>query len=332
MPANKRIFYAVQQVGFSKLGQNVFTSVKGLQSAGVNTKFNLEQVFEIGQISIYENIEGIPDIEVTLEKVLDGYPLIYHLATNGSTSATLAGRSNTRSTVGLSIYSDLQDSASGTPISQCTMSGVYVSSVSYNFQVQGPSTESVTLVGNNKVWNNTFTASGFLNNDAPPAAVGVAMRENVVFGSAGCKLPNDVPGISASGTNELSGGEYGAHIQSIRVSTNLGREPLYELGRRAPYHRYATFPVEVSCDIECYSITGDSVAALEEAINLSDRTIKIVCQDGTTIDLGSKNKLDNISYTGANAGTGGGNATTTYAYRNFNDMKVTASHDPSALS
>ena len=332
---NKRLFYAVQQAGLSICGANTFTSIHGLQSIGINTRFNLEQVFEIGQLALYENIENIPDIEATLEKVLDGYPLIYHLATTGATSASLSGRSNIKATLGLSVYSDVQDSASGTPLAQCTMSGVYVSSLDYTFPTNGNCTESITLVGNNKLWSNTFTATAFTNLDEPLAIAGsggVQRREDVLFGSAGCKLPQDIPGISASGTNELSAGDYLAHIQSMRVSTNLGREQLFELGRRGPYHRYVTFPIEVRTDIEIISLQGDNITANEEASsNLTNRTIIIKTRDGTNIDLGTKNKLASVTYGGANAGTNGGNAVATYSYSNFNDMSVTHPEDPSNL-
>ena len=72
--ANNRIFYAVQQVGFRPDGAadaTNFTALHGVQSVGMTTNFNLSQVFELGQISIYENIEDIPDVEVSLTKVLD---------------------------------------------------------------------------------------------------------------------------------------------------------------------------------------------------------------------------------------------------------------------
>lgn len=329
--ANKRIYYAVQAVAFSACGENVFTNVKGAQSCGVDTKFNLEQVFELGQISIYENIENIPDISITVEKVLDGTPLIYHLATKGSTSASLAGRSNVKSTVGLSIFSDQQDSASGTPLSQCTMSGVYPSTLNYTFQVNGNCTESVTLVGNNKVWNNTFTPTAFTNTDTPPGSGGVQRREDVMFGSGQSVLPADIPGITGQGYNIMTGEDYGAHIQSIRVSTNLGRDQLFELGRRGPYHRYVTFPVEVKTDIEVNSLQGDNITALEDGNNLTDRQITIKMREGANFNMGSKNKLASVTFAGGNAGQNGGIATDTYSYSNFNDLTVTAPHDPSGL-
>ena len=84
--SNKRVFWAIFAAGLAGDGETTFTEIHGLQSVGINTSFNLEQVFEIGQIAIYENVEDLPEIEVTLEKVLDGYPLIYHLATPNAVS------------------------------------------------------------------------------------------------------------------------------------------------------------------------------------------------------------------------------------------------------
>lgn len=329
MSTNKRIFYAVEQIGIARCGSNTFTSVHGLISAGINTKFSLEQAFEIGQLAIYSNLEGIPDVEITLEKNLDGYPLVYHLATYPSTSATLVGRSNAKATVGLSIYTDTQQSASGTPLAQCTMSGVFVSSINYNFQVQGNSTESVTLVGNNKTWLNAFTASAFVNTDVPFAEID--RRQDFLYSSS--RMPQDIPGISGSGTNDFDsvGNQYPAHIQSIKASANLGRDPLYELGHKGAYHRYVNFPVEVKCDIEVLSSTGDSVEALEESNNLVDRTIYFQTREGTKIDLGVHNKLSSVTYGGANAQANGGNATATYSYITFNDMTVSHPQDPSGL-
>ena len=70
-----RIYFANQQVAFRQNGDataNAWTAAHGVQSVAVTTTFNLEQAFKLGQLSIYENIEGVPDIEVTMSKVLDG--------------------------------------------------------------------------------------------------------------------------------------------------------------------------------------------------------------------------------------------------------------------
>lgn len=75
---NIRVFFATQQVAVTNVNTAITNAdvIHGLQQVGVTTKFNLDQIFEIGQLSIYENVEVLPEVEVTLEKVLDGYPLI----------------------------------------------------------------------------------------------------------------------------------------------------------------------------------------------------------------------------------------------------------------
>ena len=154
-------------------------------------------------------------------------------------------------------------------------------------------------------------------------------------------LPPDVFGISDSGTNELVGDERGAHISSISVSTNLGREEINEQGRRTPYHRFVTFPIEVTCEIEVTTSSGDMVSAIEEGIystgagaqctdntNLRNRTIRIATCEGTRIYLGAKNKLSSVSYGGGDAG--GGNVSVTYTFTTQNHFTVLHINDPSA--
>jgi hypothetical protein len=341
---NNRIFFATQGVGISPDKSISFIGVHGLQSVGITTTFNLEQVFEVGQLAIYENIEDIPDIEVTMEKVLDGHPLIYHLATRGRTTTTLAGRSAQKCNVALNIYPDTFEAASGVPETEVVMSGMYVSAVSYTIPVDGNCTESVTLVGNDKSWRSAgFLLTGTVLDgaaagyDSPSEAAvsgGVQRRENVIFaGPAGgyTILPNEIEGISSSGTNNKTADVYGAHIQTLSVNVDLGREALNELGRRSPYFRFVTFPVEVTTEIEVTSSQGDQIDATEAGIggsgnNLTDQQIVIYLQDSTKINLGTKNKLSNITYGGGDAG--GGNVAVTYSYTTFNNFDVTHNTDP----
>lgn len=336
--ANKRLFYAVYGVGIAQLGTNTFTRIKGLQSITMTTRFNLEQVFEIGQISIYENIEGLPDVELQMERVLDGECPVYIMATRGATSASLSGRSAARSTVAISYFGDTQDSASGVPLRQCTLSGLYPSQVQFQLSVDGNATESLTLVGNNKTWlSSSFTFTGnYWNADSPIGSGGVQRREDILFGSSPetSRLPADIPGISSSGTNNYVNSEYGAHIRSVSVSTNLGRDNLFELGRRGPYHRFANFPTEVRSEFECYSQYGDTVSADEESnTNTTERYIFLKFREGLALNLGTHNRLESVTQSGGQAGGGGSNnMTNTFSYVNFNDLTVTHPNDPSGLS
>lgn len=371
MSSNNRIFYAIQALGFAEhdvvcptgsggcgvAGSGThpsgFRTAHGVQSVGMNTTFNLEQVFELGQLELYENVEGIPDIELTAQKVLDGYPLLYHLATPGATSATLVGRSNERCFAALNIYPDTFDNASGTPLQSVGLSGMYVSALTYTLNVEGSSTEDVTLVGNNREWVASglthFAPSAFDGSDEPlslTASGGVAQRENILMGS-GCSMsdagvisgasgsiwPTEIDGIDANGHNLVSGGAYSAHIQTVTISTDLGREELFELGRRGPYHRFVSFPTEVTCVIDTTSSEGDLIDALADPVggsNLTDQKIFIWVEEGTRLNLGAKNKLASVSYGGGDSG--GGNVTVSLNYSNFNSLKVTHPQDPAGLS
>ena len=73
MAHNQRIFYACQAVAIAPRGTGTLAAshvVYGLQSVGMSSTFSLDQVFEMGQLAIYENIEEVADIEITLEKVI----------------------------------------------------------------------------------------------------------------------------------------------------------------------------------------------------------------------------------------------------------------------
>ena len=205
MATNNRIFFATQEVDVASVS-NVDSSitsygvVHGLQTFGATTNFNLRQAFELGQLAIYENIEGTPDVELTMQKVLDGYPLIGHLATAKAVAPDLVSRINgTKAVVQLGIYPDTNVCTTGTinsgnggtntqqTIMQC--SGMYLSSWGFNFPLEEEANEECTFVGNDKVWladsrivnttslarSNDLTFTGKMNNaDAPTGTLGLS--------------------------------------------------------------------------------------------------------------------------------------------------------------
>ena len=309
-------------------------SVFGVQSVGVTSNFTLDQAFEFGQVEIYENMEEVADVEVTVEKVIDGTALVYLMAARNAKNGIASG-SNDRCDVYLAIFDDANDYISGkTPNSVMMASGMYVSSVSYTYPVDGNATESVTLVGNDKGWNDLHPAinsdiaaristvvgvagtfNSFDGNDAAPS--GVVRRTKIDI--ANSTLPADVPNI----------GDNKGHLQNISVSADLGRENVMELGRFGPFHRYATFPFEVTCEFEVIAISGDLIGVSGDYENLSARTVIIKDDAGTVLDLGTKNKLSSVSYTGGD--TGGGNSTVTYSYSTFNKLDVTGRLDNTGM-
>jgi len=380
---NTRVFYATQAVTIGAMGNTTATIVDtatgsnngkhkivhGLQSIGVDTNFNLEQAFELGQLSLYENIEDIPDISVSMQKFLDGYSLIYHLGASfdsaGSviTGTTLSGRADTRADIRLAINktTDEQVSNGDSGVAELYCSGMYLSSVSYTIPTDGTCTEDVGFVGNNKKWitddgdgqlllmSGGTMDSGFgtiFGSDEPNATGGHVLRREDVNTSGDAAIngyhtvmPTIIEGVTQGGSDFKSRQPSGAgfvntdnvHINSFTCSTDLGREAINQLGTRTPYNRYVSFPTEVTSTIEVTATAGDNVNAVETArSNLSNHEICVVLADSTVLHLGKKNKVGSITYGGGDAG--GGNATISYSFSNFNDLVVLHTGDPVGVS
>lgn len=296
--SNNRIFYASHGVSVSGV------TVQGAQSVGVTTNFNLEQAFQLGQLALYDNIVVDPEVEVTINKVLDGHPTVWKLATGGG---SLVANANDQATVVIGVGDDTSASLTSTAAVQCT--GMYISSVSYTIPVDGNVTEDVTFVGNHKALSGSVTA---------PSTSGatVLRRQNVQINSS--TLP-----VEVSGKN----------ISNITISADLGRESMYKLGQYAPFHRFVNFPLEVTTEFEVMATTTDGVTCEIESVactggNLpSEQAIVINLCEGTggttyyTFDMGSKNVLQSVNYTGGD--TGGGNVTITYSYSTYNELTIT---------
>jgi hypothetical protein len=339
--ANNRIFYAIQVVKVNSCtydatsGSTEYNSsevvLNGVQSVGITTNFNLEQVFQLGQLELYENVEEVPDVEVTISKLLDGTQLAYNAVSDGKTTgssneASLTNLSNRRADVAIGIWDDTDTLTAGAASYYVVCTGMYVSSVSYNFVTDGNFTEDVTMVGNHKKWSNTDGGginANFVN--------GIPTAETATVGRRAAFRTD----LSTIATGLIP--DTGAHFQSITVSTTLGRESINELGTRSPYYRYINFPVEVTAEVEVIATSGDGVNADDfgtltgcgqaAGSNLSNEVIEIFVCDSSSEDaidyhfnLGNKNKLTSVNYTGGD--TGGGNASITYSFQSFNVFEV----------
>jgi hypothetical protein len=154
-------------------------------------------------------------------------------------------------------------------------------------------------------------------------------------------LPTDIEGVSASGTNPIKpDGTYAVPVQTMSFSVDLGRTPVYELGRKSPYARFISPTVEVRTEIEVLSTGGDNISATEfgnqngagPGLNLGTHTIKLLLEDDTYIDVGTNNKCLTVSQTGGEAAQNGGNLTDRYTYQTYNYLQVYHPHDPSHIA
>jgi len=333
--------------------------VPGVQSVGITTTFNLEQVFELGQLDLYQDVEEVPDIEVSVERIIDDHILMYTRCVDPVTPAgnkTISSIQNNKVDIFMSVHPDGSDHSGQTaPDAIVHCSGMYLSNVSYSFAVDGNFTESVTLVGNHKRWRtgvsgtvgkewsdgstDVFVAATHNIRGLPGATKGAAGTENIhgdkthAFVKRRKNLLFELPsscGYKGDLNADLRKNNSDADqvkVNSASVSCDFGREAINVLGQKLPYHRYVSYPVEVTCDIEVTvnDIRGQGVSALPETGNLSEELIRFVVVDEldapiATFDLGDKNKLTSVSWGGAD--TGGGNATLSYSYRNFNRMDI----------
>lgn len=344
-----RIYYASQAVNLKpqdSTGANVYStswlSPKGVQSVGITTNFNIQQVFQMGQLDLYDQVEETPDVQVTMSKIIDGTVPLYLICMGGASGPSAASGkdlpalSTNRVNFRLGIFSDANSNATGAPSHYVDCSGMYLSSFNFTFPVDGNATEEITLVGNNKVWNSGILSApgsntvdfGFTGSGLSPSTI---RRYNINYGST--VLPTGTGGIRVP-SNRTNARPY---VQNITISADLGREAISEFGSFAPYFRYVNFPVEITSEFTVIGSDGDYVEANDFSSvsatcgqsykNLTEKQIKIVvcgsgANDTLTLDLGSKNKLTSVNYTGGD--TGGGNVNITYSFRTFNTFIPTA--------
>jgi hypothetical protein len=309
--ANKRVFYASQGVAVGLSGGTP-TVVTGAQSVTMNTNFNIEQVFQLGRLEVYDNVVGDPTVEVTINKVLDGKSLLYNLAVgSGSIVATSDKVSKVVFVVGKDTAENLDEAQNS--FTNITCDPIYLNSLSYNFSVDGDFTEEASFIGLSKVAGTgalSAPASGYQDRQT------VLRRQNL--NTDGSSLPAAV----ASG-----------NISSISFSADFGRESMYKLGQFKEFHRYVNFPLEISLDFE---VIADSLDDYEidisntgcSGLNLGKEDITLAFCDSTgtnVYEFEFKNAtLTSVAFNGGD--TGGGNASLTYSYTVYN------SFEPASLS
>ena len=299
--ATNRIFYACQAVGFGPDNGGASAALTGVQSVGVNSTFGLEQVFQLGQIEIYENIEGTPEVELTIERVFDSASNLYGLFAGANKSITQVATA--RKSVTLAVVDDsksVHENTAGLIGVECT--GVYMSNYSANFSVDGTSTDTITVVGNHQTWG----AEALTLTKAEGTAT-VAKRQNLSLSAAGI----------AGATGK---------VQSATVSIDFGREDLLEFGSKTPYFRAASFPVECSAEVSYNAVAANLghgglnfTDGQTTDVQGSDSTIKITYTAGTgTGNVGISGRCTGMNYSGGDAS--GGNATVSYSYTGYNNF------------
>ena len=300
---SNRIFYASQSIKVSG------TVVQGATSVSLATNFSLEKMYQLGHISVYDQIVNAPEVEVTIAKNLDGNDTIYKLATGGG---SLVATSSATPTLTLAIGSDTDAELVSANSTSVEMTGCFLKSVKYDMQVEGAFTEECSFVGSSK----TITATA----GASPSTSGakVLSRRNFTIGGS-TALPSEVSG---------------KNLQSVSISADLGREAMYKLGQFTPFFRAVQFPLEITCEIAVMATAHDGVLLNQGTMNgctesgvPSGQQITIALCEASggaekyVFNLGNKCNLQSVNYSGGD--TGGGNVTITYSYTTANTLTIT---------
>jgi len=327
---NLRTFYACQAVAVAPLiptssgtfNGNVpsgeYKYIHGVQSVGLNSSFDFENIFELGQLEIYDAVLNIPQIEITIEKVLDGYRTVFGYVASGQPLATA---SKHRANVKFGIYGDEQNAGypttgvmagSGNLLGTITCTGMYINNVTYTFPVDGNCTESVTLVGNHKLWTSGGTS-------------GIVIPASITNGSG---IPDDEPqfdtGRLIRRQDVVYTGPGSEKAQSVTCTLSLNREDVFEFGRRIPYAKIATYPIEATTEVQSLATDESNF----DTTSFTEATVEIPVQNQTitvtagplTVNMGAKNFLTAINHTGGDAG--GGNATVTRNFTAYNTFTI----------
>jgi len=238
-------------------------TLNGVQSVGFSSSVEFEQIFELGHLQIFENIEGSPTCEMTIERALPvnsnsmfemfGTPAgdFKNYSVNLGNFASDKGM-----TARLSVQSD-GDVMTNTSTNNSTSNFLYgfqingfTSNYSISAQTDGAVTESLGIAGVDLI----VMPSGSSTKDqmvkrGTADAVGVFRRQDL-----------DINKQYLAGGALVAPVHYYGRVQSASISVDVGREDLLEMGRKGPYIRYASFPVEVTMDVEYNVDTGkDSI-------------------------------------------------------------------------
>lgn len=319
--ANNRIFYASHAVSIACNGGNLRT-VQGAQSVSMSTAYNLDTVFQLGRLALYDNFPANPEVTVTVTKALDGWPLIFSLATSPIQAAatvgqTIVGGANAISSMIIGVGSDTAQVVDDADVgyTAISLSGLFVESLTYSFGSEGSFTEEVSFKGNNKL------LGGMLDGpvQTAPHAGNVLRRQNINLTDS--RFPAEV---------DRSG------ISNITISTSFNREQLFTMGSYGSRARVVNFPVEITTtfDTIAKTISQSPTTAFNTAnitnqcagpSGLTKQWIRIVlCNaSGSTeysFDLGSGNMLQNHGYSGGD--TSGGNVTETFEYLTYNELTI----------
>lgn len=249
----------------------------GVSSVTVSRAANITTLVTKGKPSIVKNWYKKPNATMNYSRFLTQFQ---YTTINASSMAVAAKPSPKNIEVGIIGGSGLK------------FNDARITSLTFNFPNEGLFTESVTYEG---VSIESMDSSFSEFNDTATESVYALRRKN--FKSGASSIPYVI-------NDDM-------HILSIDVALNISYGTIPTWGQFYTSHsNYISFPMDISCTFEVIDLGGSTtIDDFTEGLggintfndSLAEESI-VIATDGPTINLGTKNFLNNIERSGGDAG------------------------------
>jgi hypothetical protein len=382
---NDRIFYACQAVMFEASntesnpttpsgGAGEPTFLTGVSSVGVNTNTPSESLIDVGRFQQRFHYYGQQEIEITIERVIDSASDLFYTS-SGAYGVSKYGSLHLLAPDNLGVqgledsddrilrhyhitllygadqYSRLGSNTADGGDANKVFSTIYpdclLTNISYKMSVDGPVTESITLITKSSIYSSSTSLSAYnLPTKSAIQSGNTLQRSSFDFTSGSSLLPEEVTTIfDLSTTLE---GQKVLGINSIDINIGIEYNELTDVGqwrgaatqKQQNRWRFINLPIQITAGFTgtarqqypasmpnrgaLFSASDGSEAAIvgkydewtkvDRKIRLAAKTFPSGLLKYFIWDLGERNYLTDISVSGGDSG--GGNVETTMTYQN----------------
>jgi len=347
MPDNNRIFYACQAVYVDG------TYLQNVQAVGIDYSADATGISDTGRTQQQRSLYSKPEITISIQREVNTAALPFYAPTSVTSYANAyilkngnLGTSGWDSSSLLKEYSievaygsdDLSGNIESTTLKHCLLT-----EVSYEISVDGRMTENLSFVTRNLIKAGSAAAP-----IATPLTGTIFKRQHLDVENEEFILPSEVKSVVDVENDE--GVDVARSVQSISINAAFDYGEMSDVGKWRGSNqtslpteqnkwRYITTPIGITCEITAIVRKSIEQNILIKDTNFMgtfptpDREIKIVMGQESSkfvIDLGKKNYLTGISFSGGD--TGGGNVEATFSYANTNNDFVPYRGTPVTLT
>lgn len=342
MPDNNRIFYACQAVYVDG------TYLQNVQAVGIDYSADATGISDTGRTQQQRSLYSKPEITISIQREVNTAAVPFYAPASVTSYANAyilkngnLGTSGWDSSSLLKEYSievaygsdDLSGNIESTTLKHCLLT-----EVSYEISVDGRMTENLSFVTRNLIKSGSAAAP-----IGTPLSGTIFKRQHLDVENEDFILPSEVKSVVDVENDD--GDDVARAVQSISVSAAFDYGEMTDVGKwrgsnqtSVPTEqnkwRYITTPIGITCEITAIVRKSIVQNILIKDTNFMgtfptpDREIKIVmgpipnvsdpsAPTWFVIDLGKKNYLTGISFSGGD--TGGGNVEATFSYANTNN-------------